>query len=84
MTPATRPDRFEKAVTVGADVPIIDLEDAVAPDEKDQARTTAIEHLSTSHTAPIAWALRMRGLIKPPLYADVCGSRRESADDAYE
>jgi hypothetical protein len=44
-------------------VPIIDLEDAVAPAEKDRARATAIEHLSTSHTAPIVWALRSIQLV---------------------
>ena len=30
FTPATRPDRFAKAAAAGADVAILDLEDAVA------------------------------------------------------
>ena len=38
FVPATRPDRFAKAATSGADRVIIDLEDAVAPDEKVDAR----------------------------------------------
>jgi len=38
FVPATRPDRFAKAATSGADRVIIDLEDAVAPDEKREAR----------------------------------------------
>lgn len=38
FVPATRPDRFAKAAASGADVLIIDLEDAVAPDAKDTAR----------------------------------------------
>jgi citrate lyase subunit beta/citryl-CoA lyase len=36
--PATRPDRFAKAVDAGADAVIVDLEDAVAPQDKGRAR----------------------------------------------
>jgi citrate lyase subunit beta/citryl-CoA lyase len=36
--PGDRPDRWEKAIAAGADVVIIDLEDAVAPARKDEAR----------------------------------------------
>jgi (S)-citramalyl-CoA lyase len=39
FTPATRPERFPKASEAGADVLIVDLEDAVAPGQKDSART---------------------------------------------
>lgn len=38
FVPATRPERFAKALASGADAVIIDLEDAVAPADKDQAR----------------------------------------------
>jgi citrate lyase subunit beta/citryl-CoA lyase len=38
FVPATRPERFAKALASGADAVIIDLEDAVAPREKAQAR----------------------------------------------
>ena len=38
FVPATRPDRFAKALASGADAVIIDLEDAVAPGEKARAR----------------------------------------------
>ena len=38
FVPATRPERFAKALASGADAVIIDLEDAVAPGEKAQAR----------------------------------------------
>ena len=41
FVPATRPERFTKALAAGADAVIIDLEDAVQHDLKDQAR----EHL---------------------------------------
>lgn len=39
FVPATRPERFEKALGAGADAIIIDLEDAVGVDEKDAARS---------------------------------------------
>ena len=38
FVPATRPDRFAKGATSGADRVILDLEDAVAPSEKVEAR----------------------------------------------
>jgi len=38
FVPATRPDRFAKAAASGADRVILDLEDAVAPEEKVDAR----------------------------------------------
>ncbi|MFB9473791.1 HpcH/HpaI aldolase/citrate lyase family protein [Nonomuraea salmonea] len=44
--PGDRPERFAKAVASGADVVIIDLEDAVAPVRKDEARANAVAYLS--------------------------------------
>jgi citrate lyase subunit beta / citryl-CoA lyase len=38
FVPADRPERYAKAFAAGADAVIIDLEDAVAPDRKAQAR----------------------------------------------
>jgi citrate lyase subunit beta / citryl-CoA lyase len=38
FVPATRPDRFERALASGADAVIIDLEDAVAANDKPSAR----------------------------------------------
>jgi citrate lyase subunit beta/citryl-CoA lyase len=38
FVPANRPDRFDKALASGADVVIVDLEDAVPPEGKDAAR----------------------------------------------
>lgn len=39
FVPATRPERFAKALASGADLTIVDLEDAVADADKDTART---------------------------------------------
>ncbi|NUS06785.1 MAG: CoA ester lyase [Nonomuraea sp.] len=43
--PGDRPERFEKAAASGADVVIVDLEDAVAPGRKDEARDNAVAYL---------------------------------------
>ena len=43
--PATRPERFAKALDSGADCIIVDLEDAVSPDSKDGARAQLAQHL---------------------------------------
>lgn len=45
FVPGSRPDRFAKAVASGADEVICDLEDAVAPDEKEQARADVVAWL---------------------------------------
>jgi (S)-citramalyl-CoA lyase len=59
FTPATRPERYDKAASVGADVLILDLEDSVAPADKDRARANALERLASTHPGGIARALRM-------------------------
>lgn len=46
FVPGNRPERFEKAAQSGADAVILDLEDAVAPSMKDQARSA----ITTSFT----------------------------------
>lgn len=40
FVPGSRPDRFAKATASGADLVVIDLEDAVGPGDKDEARTS--------------------------------------------
>src|SRR5271168_946327 len=62
FTPATRSDRFAKASEAGADVAILDLEDAVAPEDKAQARITALEYLAGSPADGALHALRINGL----------------------
>lgn len=62
FTPATRPDRFDKAAASGADVCIIDLEDSVAPADKAEARRTALAHLAQPAPGSCRRALRVNGL----------------------
>jgi (S)-citramalyl-CoA lyase len=46
VTPALDPSRFDKAVEVGADVGLLDLEDGVPTALKAEARRLAVDHLS--------------------------------------
>lgn len=46
FVPASRPDRFQKAVASGTDALILDLEDAVAAADKDHARANIVAHAS--------------------------------------
>jgi (S)-citramalyl-CoA lyase len=62
FTPASRADRFDKAAASGADVSIMDLEDSVAPADKDKARRTALAHLAQPGAGSCGRALRMNGL----------------------
>ncbi|MEU5046891.1 HpcH/HpaI aldolase/citrate lyase family protein [Streptomyces griseorubiginosus] len=51
FVPGHRPDRFAKAAACGADVVIIDLEDAVAAEDKTQARVSAAAWLAEGNAA---------------------------------
>lgn len=54
FVPGDRPDRMQKALASGADALILDLEDAVAPARKDEARLAAAAFLtSTDRSIPI-------------------------------
>lgn len=47
FVPGSRPERFPKALAAGADLVVVDLEDAVAPAAKDDARSAVVDWLST-------------------------------------
>ncbi len=46
FVPGDRPERFDKAAAAGADLVVVDLEDAVTQEHKDQARAHAVAWLS--------------------------------------
>ncbi|MFN0301054.1 MAG: aldolase/citrate lyase family protein [Burkholderiales bacterium] len=54
FTPGNRPERFAKGAASGADALILDLEDAVAAQDKDHARATVIKHFSGDWRAALA------------------------------
>ncbi|WP_020666013.1 HpcH/HpaI aldolase/citrate lyase family protein [Amycolatopsis nigrescens] len=67
--PGDRPDRFAKALVSGADVVIVDLEDAVAAEHKEQARATVAEWLPDA--PPGAVEVRVNALGTPWAEADL-------------
>ena len=59
FTPATKSDRFTRAADVHSDALIIDLEDAVAPSAKTEARETALRYLAGVSADRLPCALRI-------------------------
>lgn len=59
FTPATRADRFDRAAGAGADVLILDLEDAVAPADKPAARRAALDWLAGPGGGDVTRVLRV-------------------------
>lgn len=59
FTPANRPAAFAKAMASGADIVCLDLEDAVPPDQKAQARDPAIAFLAEAGPSNVTRAVRI-------------------------
>jgi citrate lyase subunit beta/citryl-CoA lyase len=53
FVPGHRPDRFARAAASGADLIILDLEDAVAPQRKEQARENVARYLDEAGPAVV-------------------------------
>ena len=70
--PGTNVRAMEKAPTLGADVVFLDLEDAVAPDDKERARANVIEALGAARLVAAARsASAINGLDTHWCYRDV-------------
>ncbi|MFI2762653.1 HpcH/HpaI aldolase/citrate lyase family protein [Streptomyces echinatus] len=67
--PGDRPHVVAKALVAGADVVVIDLEDAVAPDRKEYARTATAELLAQPRPVPVH--VRVNALDGPWAAADL-------------
>lgn len=63
--PGSNVRMLEKAPDLGADIVMLDLEDAVAPDDKAQARINVIEALREQDWARCSVSLRINGLDTP-------------------
>src|SRR5437870_7336955 len=57
--PASNPRAIEKARGAGSDLVVLDLEDAVKPADKDQARAAAIDAVASEWSMPVA--IRING-----------------------
>ena len=69
--PGSNPALFEKAAASAADVVFLDLEDAVAPDDKEQARKNIIQALNDVDWGPKTLSVRINGLDTHYMYRDV-------------
>ncbi len=69
--PGSRPAIFEKMATSAADVVNLDLEDAVAPDDKIQARKNIIEAINDIDWGRKTVSVRINGLDTPYWVRDV-------------
>lgn len=69
FTPANHARRVEKVFQSGADVAILDLEDAVAPEEKPAARAAAVQALARPRTG--AGYVRVNAFDTAWCYADL-------------
>ncbi len=69
--PGSQPQMFEKASQSDADVIFLDMEDAVAPDDKAQARKNIIKALNDIDWGKKSMSIRINGLDTHYMYRDV-------------
>ena len=88
FVPGDRPERFDKACASGADVVIVDLEDAVAPARKTAARAALSAWLRPDHpvlvrinAADTAWFREDSELAGRPGVAGIMLPKAERRDD---
>ena len=71
---------LEKAPQLGADIIMLDLEDAVAPDDKPQARSNVIEALRELDWSGCSVSLRINGLDTHYCYRDIVDVVEQAGD----
>jgi malyl-CoA/(S)-citramalyl-CoA lyase len=69
--PGSNTGLFEKAATSAADIVFLDVEDAVAPDDKEQARKNIIAGLNEINWGSKTMMVRINGLDTHYMYRDV-------------
>jgi malyl-CoA/(S)-citramalyl-CoA lyase len=69
--PGSNPGMFEKAAKSAADIIFLDVEDAVAPDDKEQARKNIIQGLNEIDWGTKTMMIRINGLDTHYMYRDV-------------
>ncbi len=78
--PGSSPQFFEKAAQSDVDVIFLDLEDAVAPDEKEQARKNIIVALHDIDWQGKTMSVRINGLDTQYMYRDVVDVMEQAGD----
>ena len=69
----TKPEEFESAAASEADVILFELEDAVPPHQKEQARTNVVAALNEIDWGRKTISMRINGLDTPFMYRDLVG-----------
>ena len=78
--PGSSPQFFEKAAKSAADVVFLDLEDAVAPDKKEQARKNIVQGINEIDWGTKTLSVRINGLDTPYMYRDVVDVLEQAGD----
>ncbi|MCJ2181158.1 CoA ester lyase [Novosphingobium sp. 1949] len=78
--PASNPRAIEKARTLPCDIVVLDLEDAVAPEAKDEARAAAIGAIAQGGFGPREVAVRTNGIDTEWGAADLAALADSKAD----
>jgi malyl-CoA/(S)-citramalyl-CoA lyase len=78
--PGSNVRMLEKAPNLGADIVMLDLEDAVAPDDKAQARLNIIDALREQDWSACSVSLRINGLDTHYCYRDIVDVVEEAGD----
>ncbi|MFC3226964.1 HpcH/HpaI aldolase/citrate lyase family protein [Marinibaculum pumilum] len=78
--PGSSPKFFEKAAKSEADIIFLDLEDAVAPDQKAQARANIVQALHDVDWGSKSMAVRINGLDTHYMYRDVVDVVEQAGD----
>ncbi len=78
--PGSNPRALDKARTLAADGLILDLEDAVAPDAKDDARAQVVAAVAAGGYGSRELLIRVNGLATPWGAADVAAAAGSGAD----
>jgi malyl-CoA/(S)-citramalyl-CoA lyase len=78
--PGSRPELFEKAAKSAVDVLFLDLEDAVAPDDKERARRNIVQALNEIDFGKKTVSVRINGLDTHYMYRDVVDVIEQGGD----
>jgi malyl-CoA/(S)-citramalyl-CoA lyase len=78
--PGSRPELFEKAAKSNVDVLFLDLEDAVAPDDKEKARANIVQALNQIDFGKKTVSVRINGLDTHYMYRDVVDVIEQGGD----